>query len=170
MEKITDPLVHLIRNAIDHGIEMPDKRIARGKSENGKIILNAYSDSGSIVIEVGDDGNGLDKEKIVKKALEKGMINENSNNLTDSEIYNLIFEPGFSTSDEVTSVSGRGVGMDVVKRNISELRGTIDIETKESEYTTIVLRLPLTLAIVDGFMVGYDENKYVIPLELIWSA
>ncbi len=167
MEKITDPLVHLIRNAIDHGIEMPDKRIARGKSENGKIILNAYSDSGSIVIEVGDDGNGLDKEKIVKKALEKGMINENSNNLTDSEIYNLIFEPGFSTSDEVTSVSGRGVGMDVVKRNISELRGTIDIETKESEYTTIVLRLPLTLAIVDGFMVGYDENKYVIPLELI---
>ncbi|HEC25145.1 MAG TPA: chemotaxis protein CheA [bacterium] len=167
MEKIVDPLIHLIRNAIDHGIEMPDERIAKGKPENGKITLNAYNDSGSIVIEVRDDGNGLNKEKILKKALEKGLIDEDLDNLTDSKIYNLIFEPGFSTADEVTNISGRGVGMDIVKRNIADLRGIIEIKTKESEYTAIELRLPLTLAIVDGFMVGYDGNKYVIPLELI---
>jgi two-component system chemotaxis sensor kinase CheA len=167
MEKINDPLIHLIRNSIDHGIEMPDVRTAKGKPERGKITLNAYSDSGSIIIEVGDDGNGLNKEKIIKKAVEKGLIFGEHGNLNDNEIYNLIFEPGFSTAEKVTSISGRGVGMDVVKRNIEELRGVIEIETKESEYTTIRIRLPLTLAIIDGFMVGFDGNRYVIPLEMI---
>ncbi|HJV52081.1 MAG TPA: chemotaxis protein CheA, partial [Noviherbaspirillum sp.] len=149
VEKIADPLTHLVRNAIDHGIEPADVRAARGKPARGTVKLNAYHDSGSIVIEVSDDGGGLKRDKILAKAVERGLV-EPGRVLTDSEIYALIFEPGFSTADQVTNLSGRGVGMDVVKRNIVALRGSVDIKSEEGAGTTVTVRLPLTLAIIDG--------------------
>ena len=166
IEKINDPLIHLIRNSIDHGIESREERIQKGKDPKGKIILNAYNDAGSIVIEITDDGKGLDKDVIGQKAVEKGIISSYQH-MTDSEIYNLIFEPGFSTAEKITNISGRGVGMDVVRRNIEDLRGTISIDTEPGKYTTIKIRLPLTLAIIDGFLVGVNEQKYVIPLDMV---
>lgn len=166
VDKIGDPLMHLVRNAIDHGIELPSDREESGKSASGTIHLNAYHDSGSIVIEITDDGRGLSKEKIVAKALEKGMINENQS-LTDKEIYRLIFEPGFSTVDQVTNISGRGVGMDVVRRNIDALRGQVDVDSTPGQGSKISIRLPLTLAIIDGFLVQVGKLPYVIPLDLI---
>lgn len=166
VEKISDPLMHLVRNSIDHGIESADLRIARGKSQKGHLRLNAYHDSGSIVIEVADDGGGLNKNKILQKALEREVI-ASSHNLTDKEIFNLIFEPGFSTSDAVSNISGRGVGMDVVRRNIEALRGTIDLDSGEGVGTTVRIRLPLTLAIIDGFLVGVSNNAYVVPLDTV---
>jgi two-component system, chemotaxis family, sensor kinase CheA len=166
VEKITDPLTHLVRNAIDHGVESSAERAARGKAAKGLITLNAYHDSGSIVIEVGDDGGGLNREKILAKALERGLI-EPGKTLSDQEIYNLIFEPGFSTAEQVTNLSGRGVGMDVVKRNIAALRGDIDIRTVEGRGTTVSVRLPLTLAIINGFQVGVGKSVFVVPLEMV---
>lgn len=168
IEKINDPLIHLIRNSIDHGIESIEERTAKGKPPKGTIKLNAYNDAGSIVIEVSDDGRGLNKEKIIAKAIDKGLISPSSQ-LTDQEIYRLIFLPGFSTAEQVTKISGRGVGMDVVKKNIDELRGTVDIESKLGEGTTVSIRLPLTLAIIDGFMVGVGKNlsRYIIPLDMV---
>jgi len=166
VEKLNDPLMHIVRNAIDHGIETLEVRRARGKPDTGSLTLNAFHDSGSIVIEVSDDGGGLDKARILRKAVERGIVHEGAA-LTDAEISNLIFEPGFSTAEAVTNLSGRGVGMDVVRRNIDELRGTIEVESYEGSGTTIRLRLPLTLAIIDGFMVGVDDATYVIPLDLI---
>jgi len=166
VEKISDPLMHLVRNSIDHGIESADLRTASGKPQKGHLRLNAYHDSGSIVIEVADDGGGLNKSKILQKALEREVISS-THNLSDKEIYNLIFEPGFSTSDAVSNISGRGVGMDVVRRNIEALRGTIDLDSSEGVGTTVRIRLPLTLAIIDGFLVGVSNNAYVVPLDMV---
>lgn len=166
VEKISDPLMHLVRNSMDHGIEAADLRIARGKPNKGHLRLNAYHDSGSIVIEVADDGGGLNKSKILQKALERELITS-AHNLTDKEIFNLIFEPGFSTSEKVSNLSGRGVGMDVVRRNIEALRGTVDLDSAEGAGTTVRIRLPLTLAIIDGFLVGVSNNAYVVPLDMV---
>ncbi len=166
IEKIGDPLMHLVRNAADHGIELPEVREARGKPRRGTITLNAYHDAGSIVIEVIDDGKGLAKDKILQKAIERGLISQGAN-LSDAEVFRLVFEPGFSTADKVTKFSGRGVGMDVVRKNIEALRGTVDMRSKEGLGTTVQIRLPLTLAIIDGFMVGVGDSRYVIPLDMI---
>ncbi len=166
VEKISDPLVHMLRNSVDHGIELPQEREKVGKPAKGRVELKAYPDAGTIVIQVSDDGAGLDKDKLVKKAVKKGIISEGEA-LTDKEIYNLIFEAGFSTAHEVSDISGRGVGMDVVRRNIQDLRGLIDIESTLGKGTTFTIRLPLTLAIIDGFLVQAGNTKYVIPLENI---
>lgn len=166
VEKIGDPLTHLVRNAMDHGIEAADVRAARGKPAKGTVRLNAYHDSGSIVIEIGDDGGGLKKEKILAKAIEKGLVAAGQN-LTDHEIYQLIFEPGFSTADQVSNLSGRGVGMDVVRRNIEALRGTVELDSNEGAGTLVRIRLPLTLAIIDGFLVGVGKAAYVVPLDMV---
>lgn len=166
VEKIGDPLTHLVRNSMDHGIEPADVRIARGKPVKGTLKLNAYHDAGSIVIEVTDDGGGLNKAKILNKAIERGLIDENAN-LSDKEIYNLIFEAGFSTADAVSNLSGRGVGMDVVRSNIQALRGRIELDSVEGQGSTIRIRLPLTLAIIDGFMVGVGDTTFVVPLDMV---
>jgi len=166
IEKLSDPLMHVVRNSIDHGIEPLEVRRARGKPDIGSLSLTAFHDSGSIVIEVADDGGGLNKAKILKKAIERGIVREGAV-LSDSEITNLIFEAGFSTADAVTKLSGRGVGMDVVRRNIDELRGTIEVESYEEAGTTLRIRLPLTLAIIDGFRVGVGGASYVVPLDMV---
>ena len=166
VEKIGDPLTHLVRNSMDHGIESADVRFARGKPAKGTLQLSAYHDAGSIVIEVSDDGGGLNKAKILSKAVERGLVAEGEN-LTDKEIYNLIFQAGFSTADNVSNLSGRGVGMDVVRRNIQALRGTVDLDSVEGQGSTVRIRLPLTLAIIDGFMVGVGNATYVIPLDIV---
>ncbi|MBL8532956.1 MAG: chemotaxis protein CheA, partial [Betaproteobacteria bacterium] len=166
VEKIADPLMHLVRNSMDHGIEMPDARIAAGKPANGTLRLNAYHDSGSIVIEVIDDGKGLDRDRILQKAWERGLVASNAE-LTDQEVYGLIFMPGFSTAEKVTSLSGRGVGMDVVKRNIEALRGSVTLDSRPGAGTTISIRLPLTLAIIDGFLVTVGKSSFVVPLDMV---
>lgn len=166
IEKISDPLMHLVRNAADHGLERPDERLAAGKPERGTVRLNAFNDAGAIVIEVADDGRGLNRAKILKKAVDAGLAAEGQE-LSDREVFKLIFEPGLSTAEEVTKLSGRGVGMDVVRRNIEALRGDIDIESTAGAGTTMRIRLPLTLAIIDGFMVGVASAPYVIPLDLV---
>lgn len=166
VEKIGDPLTHLVRNSMDHGIESADVRIARGKPAQGTLRLNAYHDSGSIVIEVADDGGGLNRDKILAKAIERELVKPDQP-LTDKEIYNLIFEAGFSTADAVSNLSGRGVGMDVVRRNIQALRGTVDIESEPGKGATMRIRLPLTLAIIDGFLVGVGKAAYVVPLDMV---
>ncbi|OPA88377.1 chemotaxis protein CheA [Pseudomonas fluorescens] len=166
VEKIGDPLMHLLRNAMDHGIENADARRAAGKPAKGYLSLNAYHDSGSIVIEIADDGAGLNRERILEKAQERGLVASGAV-LTDQEIYNLIFEAGFSTAEAVTNLSGRGVGMDVVKRNITLLRGTVDLDSRPGQGTVVRIRLPLTLAIINGFLVGIDQSTYVIPLDMV---
>jgi len=166
VEKISDPLTHLVRNSMDHGIESTEERLARGKSPRGRVSLNAYHESGSIVIEVGDDGGGLNRDKIFAKALEKGLVAQGQT-LSDREVFNLIFEPGFSTAAQVTNLSGRGVGMDVVRRNIATLRGSTEIESKEGLGTTIRIRLPLTLAIIDGFLIQVGDSAFVVPLDMV---
>jgi two-component system chemotaxis sensor kinase CheA len=162
VEKITDPLTHLVRNSCDHGIELPDERIARGKPAHGTVTLVASHQGGSIVIEVRDDGKGLNRDKLLAKARERGLDAPDS--LTDQEVYGLIFSPGFSTADEVTDVSGRGVGMDVVKRNITSLGGTVEIDSAEGYGMSVRVRLPLTLAIMDGMSVGVGDECYILPL------
>ncbi|ARU59388.1 signal transduction histidine kinase CheA [Oleiphilus messinensis] len=166
VEKIADPLMHLVRNAMDHGIETAEQRIQAGKSEAGSLHLNAYHESGSVVIEVMDDGGGLDVEKIRAKAISNGLISADDT-LSEAEIFNLIMEPGFSTKEQISNLSGRGVGMDVVRRNIESLRGTIELSSKLGQGTTMRIRLPLTLAIIDGFMVQCVQSTYVIPLDMI---
>jgi two-component system chemotaxis sensor kinase CheA len=166
VERIGDPLTHLVRNAIDHGIDSPELRAQRGKPAKGTVRLNAFHDSGSIVIEVSDDGGGLNREKILAKALERGLV-EPGKVLSDSEIYGLIFEPGFSTAEKVTNLSGRGVGMDVVKRNIVALRGSVGIDSHPGMGTTVTVRLPLTLAIINGFQVGVGKSVFVVPLDMV---
>jgi len=166
VEKIGDPLMHLVRNAIDHGIEPAETREAHGKPARGTVELNAYHESGSINIEVKDDGGGLDRERILKKAIECGMVAQDAN-LSDEDIYRLILAPGFSTAETVTNLSGRGVGMDVVRSSIEALRGTLDIESVPGQGTTMRLCLPLTLAIIDGFHVGVGSSHFIIPLDLV---
>jgi two-component system chemotaxis sensor kinase CheA len=163
IEKIGDPLVHLVRNSLDHGIEMPDERLAAGKDETGTIYLNAFHKGGNIIIEIRDDGRGLNKEKIEQKAIDKGLIEE-GHNLSDKQIYELIFQAGFSTADVVSDVSGRGVGMDVVRKNINELGGSIEIESSPGKGSAIIIRLPLTLAILDGQTVTVADETYIVPL------
>jgi two-component system chemotaxis sensor kinase CheA len=166
VEKLGDPLMHLVRNAIDHGIESAALRAARGKPENGTVQLNAYHDSGNIIIEVIDDGGGLPREKIRQKAIDKGLI-DGAATLSEHEVINLIFEAGFSTADRVTNISGRGVGMDVVRRNIQSLRGSVEVATVDGEGSTFTIRLPLTLAIIDGFLTGVGKASYVVPLDSV---
>ncbi|GJI93843.1 chemotaxis protein CheA [Duganella caerulea] len=166
VEKLGDPLTHLVRNAIDHGIEAAALRLERGKPAQGTVRLHAYHDAGNIVIEVSDDGGGLRREKILAKAEARGLI-EPGQNLSDAEIYNLVFEPGFSTAEQVTNLSGRGVGMDVVKRNIVALRGSVALTSTEGVGTAVSVRLPLTLAMIDGFLVSVGKAPFVVPLEMI---
>ncbi len=166
VERISDPLIHMLRNSIDHGIELPEERVAKGKRAKGRVDLRAYPDAGSIVIEIEDDGGGLDKERILAKAIENGVVKP-SDKLSDEEIYKLIFAAGLSTADKVSDISGRGVGMDVVKRNIEDLRGSVDITSTYGVGSKITIRLPLTLAIIDGFLVQVGLTKYIIPLENI---
>ena len=165
IEKITDPLTHLIRNSCDHGIEMPDERRAKGKSEHGTITLSASHQGGSILIEVRDDGKGLSREKLLRKAREKGM--DAPDTLSDAEVWNLILAPGFSTAEVVTDVSGRGVGMDVVKKNIASLGGTVEIDSAEGYGMSVKVRLPLTLAIMDGMSVRVSDEVYILPLSSV---
>jgi two-component system chemotaxis sensor kinase CheA len=162
IEKITDPLTHLVRNSCDHGIESGADRLARGKPEHGTITLSASHQGGSVVIEVRDDGKGLSRSKLLSKARERGL--QAPDTLTDAEVWALIFEPGFSTADVVTDVSGRGVGMDVVKRNITSLNGTVEIDSAEGCGMSVKVRLPLTLAIMDGMSVGVGDEVYILPL------
>lgn len=166
VERIGDPLTYLVRNAMDHGIESPEVREARGKPAQGRLRLNAFHDADSIVIEVADDGGGLSKDKILREGIERGLVSEGQS-LAEQDIFNLIFEPGFSTADQVSNLSGRVVGMDVVKRNITALRGSIELESIEGRGTTLRIRLPLTLAIIDGFMVGVGSASYVIPQGMV---
>jgi two-component system, chemotaxis family, sensor kinase CheA len=165
VEKITDPLTHLVRNSCDHGIEMPAERLAAGKPETGTITLAASHQGGSIVIEVRDDGKGMSRPKILAKARERGM--DVSDQMSDAEVWQLIFAPGFSTAEVVTDVSGRGVGMDVVKRNIAALNGTVEIESFEGVGMKVSVRLPLTLAIMDGMSVGVGDEVYILPLSSV---
>ncbi len=165
VEKITDPLTHLVRNSCDHGVEMPGERVAAGKSETGTITLSASHQGGSIVIEVRDDGRGLSREKILNKARERGL--DVSDQMSDADVWQLIFAPGFSTAAVVTDVSGRGVGMDVVKKNIAALNGTVEIDSAEGYGMKVSVRLPLTLAIMDGMSVGVGEEVYILPLSSV---
>jgi two-component system chemotaxis sensor kinase CheA len=165
VEKITDPLTHLVRNSCDHGIELPSDRIAAGKPETGTITLSASHQGGSIVIEVRDDGRGMSRDKILRKARERGL--DVSDSMSDSEVWQLIFAPGFSTAEVVTDVSGRGVGMDVVKKNIAALNGTVEIDSAEGYGMRVSVRLPLTLAIMDGMSVGVGDEVYILPLSSV---
>ena len=165
IEKIADPLTHLVRNSLDHGIESPERRLAAGKPEKGTITLKASHQGGNIVIEVADDGGGLNRARILAKARERGLAMRDD--MTDAEVWMLIFEAGFSTAEVITDVSGRGVGMDVVKRNISAMGGRVEIESMEGHGTRILIRLPLTMAILDGLSVAVGEQTYIIPLGYI---
>ena len=168
IEKIADPLTHLVRNSLDHGIEAPQKRLAAGKPSLGTITLRAFHQGGNIVIEVGDDGAGLNREKILAKARERGLAVSDS--MTDQEVWLLIFEAGFSTADVVTAVSGRGVGMDVVKRNVQAMGGRVEIESSLGVGTRISIRLPLTLAILDGLSVSVGQEIFIVPLTFITES
>ncbi len=166
VDKITDPLIHMMRNSIDHGLEPSEERTKKGKSAQGLIRLSASHEAGSILIEIEDDGRGLNREKILKKAIEKGLITD-SQDLTEEEIYALIFRPGFSTADKITDVSGRGVGMDVVSKNIESLNGKIQIRSTPDKGTTFLIHLPLTLAIIDGQIVTLGNQRYIIPIHSV---
>jgi len=162
-EELTDPLLHMVRNSVDHGIETPEERIAAGKPRQARIYLRAYHQAGQVVIEIADDGRGLNREKILAKAIQNSVIEKDAQ-LSDPEIYQLIFAPGFSTADKITDVSGRGVGMDVVRRNVEKLRGRIDTHSEAGKGTTFHLRLPLTLAIIEGLVVLVGTSRYVVPI------
>ena len=169
VDEIYNPLVHMVRNSADHGLETPEDRIRAGKPEKGRIILRAYHRGGNIVIEISDDGRGLNKQKIIDKALKKGLIT-NAADISDQDIYKMILLPGLSTADKVTDVSGRGVGMDVVKQAVEKLRGKIDIESTPGKGTTVITSFPLTLAIIDGMMVKVGQEIYIVPTMAIRQA
>ena len=166
IEKLNDPMVHLIRNALDHGVEPPDKRAASGKKREGSIHLEAEHSGAHVFIRVRDDGAGINKEKIRKKAIERGLMEEGAD-ISDDELYSFIFSPGFSTAVVVSSVSGRGVGMDVVRTNIDALRGSVDVKSVEGEGTTVTLKIPLTLAIIEGLLTRVGDERYVLPLSAV---
>jgi len=163
VEELADPLMHMVRNALDHGIEMPQERIASGKNATARVLLKAQHQSGQVVIEIGDDGRGLDAARIRNKAIQKGLLAPEKD-LSENEIFNLIFEPGFTTAAQITNVSGRGVGMDVVRRHIEKLRGRIEIRSVAGRGAAFFLKLPLTLAIIDGLVVGVGSERYIVPL------
>ncbi len=163
LEKIGDPLVHLVRNAIDHGLEMPEKRRAAGKGDVGTLRLEAFHRGGSIVVEIVDDGAGLNRDAIIAKALQKGLITSGEG-ITDEDVGELIFQPGFSTAAVTTDLSGRGVGMDVVRRNVVDLGGTVAIKSRPGAGTTFTITLPLTLAIIDGLTAAVGDECYIVPL------
>ncbi|WP_353266864.1 chemotaxis protein CheA [Gemmatimonas sp.] len=163
VDRLGDPLVHMVRNAVDHGVEPPHERTTNGKPGLGVVRLRAYHASGNVVVELVDDGRGLHRDKIVKKAIEKGLI-ETDKGMTDSEVFNLIFAPGFSTAEKITDISGRGVGMDVVRRNLEAIRGRIDITSAPGKGTTFAIRLPLTLAVTDGMLVRVGDERFIVPL------
>jgi two-component system chemotaxis sensor kinase CheA len=163
VEELADPMMHMVRNALDHGIESVAEREAAGKPGVAKLILSAHHQAGQVVIEIADDGRGLDRERILAKAVERGLVTSGEG-LSDSDVYNLIFQPGFSTAAQVTNVSGRGVGMDVVRRHVEKLRGRIEIRSSPGVGTTFLVKLPLTLAIIDGLVVGVGRERYVVPL------
>ena len=162
VDVVGDPLVHMVRNALDHGVETPEERLRAGKPRQGRVTLSAYQAGGSVIVELRDDGRGLDRERIVRKAIEKGLI-DSDRGMTDGEVFQLIFAPGFSTAEKVTDVSGRGVGMDVVKRNIESVRGRVEIASTLGQGTTFYVRLPLTLAVTDGMLVRVGAERYVVP-------
>jgi two-component system chemotaxis sensor kinase CheA len=168
IERIVDPLTHLVRNSIDHGIEMPATRVQAGKNDTGRLSLSAVHQGGNIVIEVSDDGGGLHRDKILAKARQNGL--SVSDSMTDSEVWLLIFAPGFSTAETVTDVSGRGVGMDVVKRNITAMGGVVDIRSAKGYGTTITISLPLTLAILDGMSIKFGDEIYILPLGFVMES
>jgi two-component system chemotaxis sensor kinase CheA len=170
IEHITDPLVHILRNCVDHGIESPDMRRRHGKPETGVITIRAGHEGGEVVIHVSDDGQGLNREKILKKALAMGIVSGDGNHLSDEAVHRLIFEPGFSTAEQVTDVSGRGVGMDVVRRNLEKIKGRIDVHTLPGRGTTLSFRIPLTLAIIEGMLIRVGTARYTIPLLSIREA
>jgi two-component system chemotaxis sensor kinase CheA len=163
VEELADPLMHMLRNALDHGVELPADRIAAGKSPAARVELRAAHQGGHILIEIADDGRGINRDAILRKAIERGLVQAGVQ-LSDSEVFSLIFEPGFSTAEKVTDISGRGVGMDVVKKHIQKLRGTIDIQSTPGKGTTFRLKLPLTLAIIDGLVVGVGAERYIVPI------
>lgn len=167
VESLRDPLLHMVRNALDHGIESPEARRAAGKSEIGTITLRARHMAGQLIVEVSDDGAGLDREKIIARARERGLLSHDGRSLSESAVFDLIFEPGFSTSDKVTEISGRGVGMDIVRRGIQALRGRIGVESRLGAGTTITLRLPLTMAIIRGLGLTVAGHPYIVPLESV---
>jgi len=166
IEQLNDPLIHLLRNSIDHGIEDPEERKSAGKPQQGTVTLAAEQAGGSVIISISDDGRGMDAEAIRAKAVERDLISESSD-LTEKQILNLIFEPGFSTSSEITDISGRGVGMDVVKKNIDALRGSVEVESEPGRGSAITVTLPLTLAIIDGLQVRVGEEYYIVPLSAV---
>jgi two-component system chemotaxis sensor kinase CheA len=163
VEELADPLMHMVRNAIDHGIEMPEDRVRAGKPAAARLTLKAGHQAGHIIIQVSDDGRGLDHEKILRKAREKKLIAPGAE-LGESEIFNLIFQPGFSTAEKVTDVSGRGVGMDVVRKQVQKLRGRVDASSVPGQGTSFLMKLPLTLAIIDGLVVGVGKQRYIVPI------
>jgi two-component system chemotaxis sensor kinase CheA len=180
VEELADPLMHMVRNALDHGIELPAEREAAGKKPTAHLLLRANHRAGQVVIEIADDGRGLDRSRIVERALQRGIISS-AGALSDSEVHNLIFLPGFTTAAQVTNVSGRGVGMDVVRRHIERLRGRIEIRTAPGQGTAFLLKLPLTLAIIDGLVVAVGQERYIVPLfavremfrpkpEVVWTV
>ena len=166
VERIADPLMHLVRNALDHGLETPEQRLAAGKPAHGRLVLSACHESGSILIRIEDDGRGIQRDKVLERAWERGLV-ERGVVPEDEVIDRLIFEPGFSTAEKVTNLSGRGVGMDVVRRNIEALRGTVALSSTPGAGSTIEIRLPLTLAIIDGFLIGVGPSKFILPLDAV---
>jgi len=166
VERIADPLMHLVRNALDHGLETPEERVAAGKPAQGQLTLSACHESGHVLIRIRDDGRGISRERVLKKAWDRGLV-EPGVTLPDADILQLIFEPGFSTAEQVTNLSGRGVGMDVVRQNIEALRGRVQIASEPGQGTDIDIRLPLTLAIIDGFLIGVGDSRFIFPLESV---
>jgi len=164
IEQITDPLVHLLRNSLDHGLEGPEERVASGKSDKGTVRLSAKHEEGEVWIIVEDDGRGLNREKILSKAIEKGLIQGDGSEMSDRAVFNLIFQPGFSTADKITDISGRGVGMDVVRQNLDKIKGKIEVSSKAGLGSSIKLRIPLTLAIIDGLMIRVGRDRCILPL------
>ena len=164
IENVVDPLTHLMRNAVDHGLETTKERLAAGKSETGVIRLSASHEEGDVMVAIKDDGRGLNREKIIATALKRGLIDGDGSLLTDQHVHNLLFTPGFSTADKITEISGRGVGMDVVQQNLKNIRGNVQLKSKQGEGTTIMLRIPLTMAIIDGMMVRVGKSLFIIPI------